>query len=57
MPTLLRQNINKLYTKGLSINEDTHCDLRHNHIAGVFYKGRCLSMGYNRKYCLLRGFI
>ena len=53
MPTRIRQHINDLYRKGHMINEDTHCSLRHHHIAGIYYKGRCLSWGYNRKYCVL----
>ena len=56
MPTKLQQNMNYLYSKGQSINDRCHSDLRHHHIAGIFHKGRCLSWGRNVKYCYLRGF-
>lgn len=56
MPTKLKQHMNTLYNKGQSLRDDTHCDLRHHHVAGVYLNGRCLSWGYNHKSCLLSGF-
>lgn len=55
MPTRLSQHINTLYSKSISCKDDTHCDLRHHHFAGVYMNGRCISIGYNRKSCSLCG--
>ena len=55
MPTRLRQNMQALQNKGMSCDDNAHCSLRHHHIAGVYRHGRRLSVGYNRKYCSLRG--
>lgn len=54
MPIHLRQHQNRLHDYCSNCTDEGHIGLRHHHAAMICHRGRCLSLGRNYKYCILR---
>ncbi len=55
MPTKIKQMLDLAIKSACNCTDIGHLSLRHKHVAIISYKGRVLSVGYNHKWCSLRG--